>query len=302
MINLKKMFMVFTALSLSAGSLAFADGANDKSIAILQPTGKGKLPDPLPSGIQGNPETPLSSEKMVVSGNKIDTQVQQALSDADARLSDINLNAGLTQEHEDSGTLKSEIRASKTLREMQYKQAEVDAAIKLWGSAYDGAREYPKQKENNNNKPEEQKSANTQPNNNTANAMAMKEAELAAEKNAELEKEREKEQQHETFIKQRRALAASIPPVISSIFGPSNDLKAVILIPYVGSKEVSSGDKFAFIDGTIGKVQSITSDNVTVSRNGASDTLTFGTHVPSRSEIISLLNDDPSQKKKDDNK
>jgi len=301
MINLKKMFMVFTALSLSAGSVAFADGTSEKSIAILQPTGKGKLPDPLPSGIKGNPETPLSSEKMVVNGNKIDNQVQQALSDADARLADINLNASLTQEHEDSGTLKSEINASKTLREMKYKQAEVDAAMKLWGSAYDGAREYPKAKDNN-KEGGEQKPVSAPQSSSVENSMAMKEAELAAEKNAELEKEREKEQQHDAFIKQRRALAASIPPVISSIFGPSNNLKAVILIPYVGSKEVASGDKFAFIDGTIGKVQSITSENVIVSKNGISDTLTFGTHVPTRSEIISLLNDDPSQKKKDDNK
>ena len=97
MIKLKKMFMVFTALSLSAGSVAFADGTSEKSIAILQPTGKGKLPDPLPSGIKGTPETPFSSEKMGVNVNKLDNQVPQALSDADARLADINLTASLTQ-------------------------------------------------------------------------------------------------------------------------------------------------------------------------------------------------------------
>ena len=103
------------------------------------------------------------------------------------------------------------------------------------------------------------------------------------------------EQKHMKFLADRKKMAASIPPVISSIYGSPQNLKASILVPYVGERTVTNGSTFTFIDGTSAKVSEIKSDNVVIIHNKQKIDLNFGNHVPHRSEIVTLL-EDPSQR------
>lgn len=273
-------------------------GSGKASIAILPQTGNGKLQNPLPSSVEGDPATPLSSQKMPLSSGHIDAQVSNVMSQAQARLKNVHVGDGnMPDEHEDSGTLAEEIRTAKELRSMTLEQAKVDAAMKLWKSAYDGERENAGSVSNGSGDSGVMgMSGGLPPEQQMALAAQEKKKAAAEEKNQEMEDAREHEEmlakKHADFIRERRSLAASIPPVISSIYGATNDLKASILVPYVGEQDVSKGDSVPFVDGHNGKVTKITPTQVVIAKDGSDMELTFGTHVPGRSEIMSLLRDD----------
>ena len=261
-------------------------GGQDKNIAILPPTGNGKLPNPLPSGTIGNPATPLSSEKMPVSGDHIDDQINKVIVDSDKRMEDVHVgNQDLTPPSISDSTLLSQIAAAEKIREMRIKGAEAQAAIDLWKVTYDGKREEEKPKSD---KPESaQSSASSNLANNDLNKQHLEEQQALLKQQQEVEKARQAEIQN-----RRRAAAASIPPVISSIYGPANDPKAALLIPYVGEREVLKGDKILLVDGTNAVVKSITPDGVVLHRHGQDEELGFGTSVPTRASLVQLMNDD----------
>ena len=142
--KIKILFLVFSALTPLSSKAVLADG-NDKTIAVLPQSPNGKLKNPLPSGVEGLPETPLSSEEMPLTSQKINSQVDDVIKQAKMRMSRVNVGSGdLPDVHEESGTLDDEIKAAKELRAMTIEQAKVEAAIKLWKTAYDGKRENPK--------------------------------------------------------------------------------------------------------------------------------------------------------------
>lgn len=290
---------VFTFSMASSFSQQVFAADKEDTVAILPETGKGKIPNPLPSGTLGNPATPLSSQKMPLSTQKINEQIQKVITDSNERLKDVNIgNGDMPDVHEDIGTLKSEIETAKILRKMDFEKQKVDSAIKLWKSTYDGKREEIKEngQQNNNGMNNNGGIGIAIANNVDNNAIANQQAE-AARKQQELEdekaKELEKKKKHAEFILEKRKLAASVEPVISSIYGQTNKLNAIILIPYIGSKVISNNSSYQYIDGSVGKVLKIGDDSVTISHNGRKSDLVFGNSVPSRAELLTLLKDDP---------
>lgn len=295
---------VFSTTSIMTINHSFADDTG-KTIAILPPTGNGKLPNPLPSGVIGNPQTPLSSQKMPLSMDKINEQVQRVIKESNERLQDVKIGDGnMPDVHEDIGVLKSQIQTDRMLREMKFQKEKVDSAISLWKSSFDGKREEEKSKNQNNNSSNmiQQPNSNgmfTNPSMQSNNDNDL--ANEAAKKQKELEdakaKEEDDKKRHAQFILERRKLAASIEPVISSIYGSPTNLQAVILIPYIGSKNITANSTFQYIDGSIGRVVKLGDDSIIVSHNGKKTSLIFGNSVPSRSELVTFLNDEPSKVK-----
>lgn len=279
----------------SMGAPVASSGSNSKTVAVLPPTGQGTLPPPFPSGVVGNPATPLSSQKMTVSGDKIDAQVAQTVKDADERLSGVNIGTGpMKVDALPVVTLREDIAYEARMHQLQQKTDEVSSSVGLWKSAYDGKRE----QEQSTSQAASEKAATetkvTQPVKSEEDAVEQreKEAKAAAEKvrlAAEAEAARQKLIAQE--ITSRKKAMGNVPPVISSIFGPTANPTATILIPYVGVRNVVVGDTITLIDGSKMKVIEI-KDGMLVSHNGGpSQPLSFGSSVPTRQDAIATLNE-----------
>lgn len=287
-----------TALAASSPtmpSMAPSAGGKAASTAILPPSEHGKLEAPIPSGIIGVPAQPLSSEKMPVDGQHIDGQIQKAIQQADDRLADVHIGSGdMKVAPLPDATLQSDINAEARLHEMNLKMQEVIMASKLWGSAYDGKREMAL------DKPVTQPGVGTP---GMPNAPSPEEKEIERKRQAEEEKQEALEAQIEAqkkvaerkkLLREQMAIQkrnmGNVPPVVSSIYGPVINPRATLLIPYVGTQNVSKGDSFTLIDGTSMAITSISPDGVYASHNGAKPRLLgFGSSVPTQSDAIRSL-------------
>jgi len=279
----------------SMGAPAVSSGGNSKTVAVLPPTGQGTLSPPFPSGVEGNPATPLSSQKMTVSGAKIDAQVAQTVKDADERLSGVNLGSGpMKVDTLPVITLREDIAYEARMHQLQQKTDEVSSSVGLWKSAYDGKRE--KEQAQSDATAEkvatEEKVAAPVKSEDDSVAQREQEAEAAAEK-ARLASEAEAARQKliSQEITARKKAMGNVPPVISSIFGPISNPTATVLIPYVGVRNVVVGDTITLIDGSKMKVVEIKNGMLVSHNGGPVQSLSFGSSVPTRQDAIATLNE-----------
>ena len=265
-------------------------------VAVLPPTGLGKLPDPLPSGVLGNPQKPLSSQKMLVNGAQINQQIDRVVQDANERLSGVQLETGHTEIKPLSPiTLSEDIESANRIHRMMTKRAEVTAATDLWGAAYDGKRENPPSQTAGMSVPGALPTANGAITVAQATALAetrAKEAKAAEEARDAQAQATEKARQagvSKAIADQRAAMLAAMP-VVSSLVGSPDDAEATVLVPYVGvQRAVKSGHTLSLYGGRKARVVSVTDTGVVISINGRTVTLDDGNSVPSLSQGLAQL-------------
>ena len=262
--------------------------------AVL-PSAGPRLQNPMPSSSEGVPQKPASNEEIALTGSAVERQINAIAQGASDRIKNIKVGSGdMNIEATPDTTLRAILNHEAKMRNLSMLQGEVPASLGLWGTSYAGPREDVKKDSATptiapaplqpavpvvtRKSPEDRLAEERQ-----QKAEAKEEAQEAADA---------KNQAIADDIAGRKRALGQIPPVVSSIYGSPRHPKAFILVPYMGSLEVThDGQTFNLIDGSVMKITNISVDGVYASHSGRKPKmLGFGSAVPTEADAVAMFN------------
>lgn len=256
-------------------------------------------PDPLPSGVQGPPMKPPSTDRLTLDGDAVSNQVAEVEAGVEARMRGIHIGTGdLSTPQASDETLKAALAHDAKMRQIAMLRSEVDASIGLWGAAYAGPREDAKTGTPIVGPSAMIPSAPIMRAPPVDPSIARKQAKEDAKREreeAQAQAQADAEAHNQAVLDEiagRKRALGQIPPVVSSIYGSSKAPKAFILVPYMGSVEVTHvGQTFSLIDNSIMKITALSVDGVYASHNGGPPRrIGNGSSVPTAADAVSMFN------------